>query len=845
VAGRASIVGAAATHVGKVREHNEDAHFIDAERGVFLVCDGMGGHAAGEVASALAIRSITQEWASDRLREVIEHWLELGTGDAKKQLIDVVRAGVLSAHDAILSEADRDDSKTGMGTTLVGAMIVGGELMFAHAGDSRAYLVRDGISMQLTEDHTLLARLLAAGIDVDVSGEGSRFRSMLTNALGIGEECKVSTFLVPLADGDRFLLCSDGISEYVPENEVGDVLTKQPSPARAAQRLIDLALDRGGGDNATAIVVRVLEAGETPLPAEQRRKDEAAINACTLWVRRLTPQQRLRARRITIPRDHAVGDKLPAHTLGDRVAWIIVEGELVQDGATLGPGAFVYPESLVFAGEPAPLPDRDALAVTRTEVRALAIRADDFRELCDDDTELGEALLEGLGHSIGRRTPRGRPRDTMPAVDQPAPPFGGAAARGQAPVVDAMRTTDPTLPNLRSVAHDGAEAHQATDPNLRLIDRSRAATVPDAPGATGRGAGRVVESATIAPAPPRASAGHIPTRPSPLPMPAASAPSATPTSTPARTTASPVGASRMPVARGPSPALQTAAKPSGVGAGPRTPPGGTPPGIRVDGEPVVGRAMPRALTQPTPAPPLRDPARANPAELRARAHADTLVPPVDDRGLPPGGSAAEGRRGLIDAPPRGFARPLAPPSEPRPLTPLPLPAPDSSEESTPVAPGRLPSDPEIETYLEMEADLPPESGLDADLESELALSIVLSGIDSPGDPGDEDDSISITIDEGVDDDDETEPTETGRGSPRISQLRRAVSDGLGADEPTVRKRAITAQDGSEVSGTIDRGAPSRAKRHSEGFEERSEEMGSGDPGGFAAGARGKAPRGID
>ena len=104
--------------------------------------------------------------------------------------------------------------------TLVAAMIVGSELVFAHAGDSRAYLVRDAIAVQLTEDHTLLARLLAAGIDVDQSGEGSRFKSMLTNALGIGEECKVSIFVVPLADGDRFLLCSDGMSNYIEHDEL-------------------------------------------------------------------------------------------------------------------------------------------------------------------------------------------------------------------------------------------------------------------------------------------------------------------------------------------------------------------------------------------------------------------------------------------------------------------------------------------------------------------------------------------------------------------------------------------------------------------------------------------------
>src|SRR5688572_30404869 len=381
VAGRASIVGAAATHVGKVREHNEDAHFFDADAGLFLVCDGMGGHAAGEVASGIAIRTVRTRWSANDVQKAIDTWLAQGTPEAKKAMLAAIRVGALAAHDTILAEAAQDEEKSGMGTTIVGALVVGNELVFAHAGDSRAYIVRDNIAMQLTEDHTLLSRLLAAGIDVDLSGEGSRFRSMLTNALGIGQECKISTFVVPLADGDRFLLCSDGISEYVPENEVGDVLTKQPSPARAAQRLIDLALERGGGDNATAVVVRVLEAGETPLPAEQRKKDDAAIGVCALWGTRVTPQQRLRALRIAIPRDHNFGEKLPAHALGDRVAWIIVEGELVQDGVQLGPGALVYPESLVIGGDAA-LPDRDSLAITRSDVRALAIRADDFRELC-------------------------------------------------------------------------------------------------------------------------------------------------------------------------------------------------------------------------------------------------------------------------------------------------------------------------------------------------------------------------------------------------------------------------------------------------------------------------------
>ncbi|HEY0195594.1 MAG TPA: protein phosphatase 2C domain-containing protein [Kofleriaceae bacterium] len=495
-----------------MREHNEDAHFLDVELGMFLVCDGMGGHAAGEVASAIAVQSICQEWASGAVRDVAGQWLERGTPDAKKRLIDVVRAGVFAAHGAILTEARRDRTKHGMGTTLVGAMVFGGEAVFAHAGDSRAYLVRDGIAMQLTEDHTLLARLLAAGIDVDVSGEGSRFRSMLTNALGIGDEVKVSTFVVPLADGDRIMLCSDGISEYVPEAEVGEVLTAAPTPERAAERLVQLALDRGGGDNATAVVVEVVEAGVTPQPADQRKRDDAAIASCALWGKKITPQQRLRALRIASPRDHAKGDKLPPHTMGDRVAWLVVEGELVQDGQVVGPGALIYPESLVSAtgkAEAPAMPDRDALAVARGEVRALAIRSDDFRELCEDDAELADGLKDGLSQLLAAKQ-RAR------------------LARAMAPAVDPRGATDP---HLRAVEPD--DAVPATPDREPGDAGDRAATAPDDPSAARPWL--PVQSPTIAPvgakpaapakgAPPgspgRRVAVPVPgpaTRPSPLP----------------------------------------------------------------------------------------------------------------------------------------------------------------------------------------------------------------------------------------------------------------------------------------------------------------------------------------
>jgi len=484
VAGRASIVGAAETSVGKVRDHNEDSHFIDVDRGIFAVCDGMGGHAAGEVASALAVRVIRDEWGQAATQQVADVWLEQGTPDARKALIQRVQAGVIAAHEAIVAEAQSDKTKTGMGTTLVGALVVGGDIVFAQCGDSRAYLVRDGIAMQLTEDHTLLQRLLAAGVDVDTSNEGARFKSMLTNALGIGHECKAAVFVVPLADGDRFLLCSDGITEYCQEAEIGEVLTTQPSPARAAQRLVEMALQRGGGDNATALVVKVVEAGETARPSELLHRENKAVNACPLWAK-VSPQGRLRALRIALPRDYNQGDKIPAHTLGDRVAWILVDGEVEQDGMLRGPGSLLYPEALL---ADRPLPDKDGLCIAQSEVRGLALRSDDFREVCEDDAELGEVLLESLAAEIARRSTafRGRAIEREIEVDERGSTDPGVSARAPTELPAQRRSaieTGETLPPPESRRLTEIESaptlppHKRPDPAV-LPKLPRAATPP-------------------------------------------------------------------------------------------------------------------------------------------------------------------------------------------------------------------------------------------------------------------------------------------------------------------------------------------------------------------------------
>lgn len=396
---RPSLVAGAATHVGNVRDHNEDSHVVAADDGVFIVCDGMGGHAAGEVASALGVRITREQWLGPTVQRAAAAWVRDGTLDTRRALLSAVKDGVVAAHRTICSQANDDPAKQGMGTTFTGIVVVGADAVVAHAGDSRAYLVRDGIAVQLTEDHTLLARLLAAGMPIADGPGAAQWKGRITNALGFGDDTRVVTFIVPLSDGDRLLLCSDGVSEYVGEAEVGQVLVAQPSPARAAQKLVELALDRGGEDNATAVVVKVVEIGDAATPPGRRQLDADALAACVLF-EPLTPQQRLRATRIAVVRDVASGEPLPEAALGSRVAWVVLDGEVLHEGAARGPGALLYPEALLGQGAPR---RADALAVAVDDVRVLALRGDDFAELAGEDPDLAEPMYAALARQVGPR----------------------------------------------------------------------------------------------------------------------------------------------------------------------------------------------------------------------------------------------------------------------------------------------------------------------------------------------------------------------------------------------------------------------------------------------------------
>jgi protein phosphatase len=239
----------AKTDMGKVRENNEDKHEfylaesdgdIAAKGHVFVVCDGMGGHEAGQCASELAVKTFIDVYRS----HPSEDWQA------------AARSAVTAATRFINDVSRAIPNRKGMGTTLVALIVRQGQGLVVNVGDSRAYRMRDGEIQQITMDHTWVEETVAAGLMTREAAEMHPYRHVITRALGTERDVATDLFELELAEGDQFVLCSDGVTNHVDGDQIGVILGSS-SPSEAAWRLIADALVGGGSDNATAIVVRV------------------------------------------------------------------------------------------------------------------------------------------------------------------------------------------------------------------------------------------------------------------------------------------------------------------------------------------------------------------------------------------------------------------------------------------------------------------------------------------------------------------------------------------------------------------------------------------------------------
>ncbi len=227
---------AALSETGRVRTNNEDSYHADGH--IFIVADGMGGHRAGEVASAAAIREFLR--FEEKNREVAP--------------LERMRNGILSANHALKTMAGEDPELEGMGTTFT-MVLIERDLCLGHVGDSRAYIWRRGELRPVTRDHSLVERMVSEGYLSPADARIHPQRNVILRALGVSDELEVDVDVVDAAPGDRVLLCSDGLSGFVEDAELEAIVSLQAGPEERCHRLVDAAIERGGTDNITVIMI--------------------------------------------------------------------------------------------------------------------------------------------------------------------------------------------------------------------------------------------------------------------------------------------------------------------------------------------------------------------------------------------------------------------------------------------------------------------------------------------------------------------------------------------------------------------------------------------------------------
>jgi serine/threonine protein phosphatase PrpC/CRP-like cAMP-binding protein len=382
----------AATDVGKVRDHNEDNFLVDKKLGLFIVADGMGGHAAGEVASAMAVRTVHEE--VKREKELLDDYVSGATGASKvtpKDVIALVEHAVQRACSKIHEEAASDTNKRGMGTTLSALLILGHQGFIGHVGDSRIYLSREGHVQQVTEDHTVYNELIKRGKLSKEQIEKVAQKNAITRAVGVYERVEVDTLVIELLTGDTLVLASDGLHGYLetPDELRAPLALEGDAGVKA---LVELANNRGGKDNITALVVKVGVEGAVDEARAKRLALKRDVLAKMPLFARLTERELLRVMQAVEGREYNDGEfVIHEGDKGDEL-FIVLEGKVrvfrgEQTLTHLGPGEHLGEMALIRS-----VP-RSASVTAVGHAELIAIRRQDFFEILRKEHEVAVKML--------------------------------------------------------------------------------------------------------------------------------------------------------------------------------------------------------------------------------------------------------------------------------------------------------------------------------------------------------------------------------------------------------------------------------------------------------------------
>ncbi len=239
-----SITSAGRTDVGVIRSGNEDNYLMVPDRGVFIVADGMGGHAAGEVASEMAVRIIARELGDISSR-------------TDREASERIRNSIIEANSAIFQRTLSEQDKRGMGTTATAMVVLGDNYLIGQVGDSRAYVLRKGDLLQLTKDHSYVQEQVDAGYLSPEEARTHPYSNVITRCVGANVDVTPDVYSGALQTGDVYLLASDGLTGMIEDDDLSEMMTKLTEPQQLADALVDEANRRGGLDNVTVIVIRV------------------------------------------------------------------------------------------------------------------------------------------------------------------------------------------------------------------------------------------------------------------------------------------------------------------------------------------------------------------------------------------------------------------------------------------------------------------------------------------------------------------------------------------------------------------------------------------------------------
>jgi serine/threonine protein phosphatase PrpC/CRP-like cAMP-binding protein len=392
----ATVRSHARTDVGRVREHNEDNFLVDRKLGLFVVCDGMGGHAAGEVASAIAVQALRDALKKDG--DFIDDFAKGDNSVRPEDLKNLLESAAHAANAAVYTESQRDTAKRGMGTTLTALVLVGNHGFIAHVGDSRCYLVRGNQVKMLTEDHSVINELRRRGKLKPEIVAKIQNKNAVTRAVGVFETVEVDTFHFLTAPGDRYILCSDGLHGYVETEEELNSLVEGLGEETATQRLIDIANERGGKDNITAVIAT--------LPADDGDANDLVLGYETLasmpFFRHLEPRELLRVQAMARPRGFQHDEIVVTEgQAGDSIFVVLKGNARVSKGdadiAKFEAGHFFGEMSLV---EKVP---RSATVKSDGPSQMLEIARADFFKILREEKDIGVKLLWNFVTELSKR----------------------------------------------------------------------------------------------------------------------------------------------------------------------------------------------------------------------------------------------------------------------------------------------------------------------------------------------------------------------------------------------------------------------------------------------------------